>query len=192
MDYTTVANVKAALGATSTAGDVQLATLVTRASRAIDRQLYPRGPDNYLLLETVTEIGLGYVDGFNVLHYWPRKPRVTTITSLMVRETPRRTWEALSLDDIAVDGYHVQGYELSTTGKLWVSLAYTGGLASDVASLPADIVEVATVLAVRFYREAESGLTDAIGVAELGTLTYTKALPARVVEMLKPYVRRVP
>jgi hypothetical protein len=64
-------------------------------------------------------------------------------------------------------------------------------LAEDVEDLPADLIELATLLAARFYKEAETGLNDAIGVAELGTLIYTKAWPIRFVAMLEPFIRRV-
>jgi hypothetical protein len=48
------------------------------------------------------------------------------------------------------------------------------------------------VLAARYYREAEGGLTDAMGIVEIGQLVYTKALPARVADMLKPFKRKIP
>jgi hypothetical protein len=79
-------------------------------------------------------------------------------------------------------------------GPCWVTISYNGGLGtlSDSAyTIPDDLVDVTTLLAIRFYREAESGLTDAIGVAELAQMVYTKAWPTRVIEMLQPYKRFV-
>jgi hypothetical protein len=48
------------------------------------------------------------------------------------------------------------------------------------------------VLAARFYKEAQGGLTDSVGVAELGMIMYTKALPVRFTEMLTKYLRVQP
>jgi hypothetical protein len=73
-----------------------------------------------------------------------------------------------------------------------VQISYTGGYADTFDNLPADLVEAATVLAARYYREAEGGLTDAMGIVEIGQLVYTKALPARVADMLKPFKRKIP
>jgi hypothetical protein len=73
--------------------------------------------------------------------------------------------------------------------KCKVLLSYTGGLGATLADLPADMVEAVTILAIRFYREAESGLLDQMGMAEMGSFVYTKAWPVRVLELSKHYQR---
>ena len=74
-------------------------------------------------------------------------------------------------------------------GVVRTKMSYIGGYGATLGELPPDLVEAATVLAVRLYREVKSGLTDTIGVAELGMLAYTKAWPVRVTEMLQPWKR---
>ena len=79
---------------------------------------------------------------------------------------------------------------LVMTGKVFVLLDYAGGLAATTTDLPDDLQEVATMLSIRYYREAESGLQDSISVAELTQLVYTKAWPVRALDLLRPYMRR--
>jgi hypothetical protein len=52
------------------------------------------------------------------------------------------------------------------------------------------MVEAVTILTARFYREAETGLGDAIGIAELSEMVYTKAWPIRVTDLLTVYKRK--
>ena len=195
MDYTTIANVKAALKIEAAGDDALLSSLVTRASRALDRLITQSDqPDavNYLEAATVTDERLtGLVDANTILHCWPHKPLVTAVSAFSYRATPLESWVAVSPDYIEIYGQHLMVYA-SATGKPFVKVTYAGGLATLAANLPADLVEAATVMAARFYREDEGGLTDAIGVAELGVLVYTKAFPVRVLEMLRPYMRVIP
>jgi hypothetical protein len=51
--------------------------------------------------------------------------------------------------------------------------------------------EMVAILAARFYREAETGLSDQMGVAEMAQMAYTKAWPVRVTDQMGPYIRRV-
>lgn len=189
MDYTTLADVKSALGATATTDDILLAALITEASRAIDRHCAQAvNSDNYFASQTLTDQeGRGLVSADGYLYCWPLKPLVTGVSALAYRLTPRSPWLDIDTSLIEVYGYTVKAYTAGWRGNVQVKITYTGGF----ATLPADLKNVATLLTVRFYRELKSGVTDSIGVAELGTLQYTKALPVRMVEMLKPYVRQV-
>jgi hypothetical protein len=195
MDYTTVAQVKAALGTTEVADDAILATTITAASRAIDKHCTGavQAADNYFELGNVANEQIwGVVDQNGALVCWPRKPIITAISALSYRASPREDWTAVNLSWLNIDGGQVAAWlGLADRSPRWVKISYTGGLADSAASLPADLIEAATVLTIRFYRESKSGLTDTIGVAELGMLIYTKALPIRVVEMLRPYKRVV-
>jgi len=196
MDYTTVTQVKAALGATETADDTLLGTAITAASRAIDKHCTGavEAADNYFELgDLVDEQIWGVVNKDGALACWPRKPVVTAVSALSYRPSPLVDWTTVNPDWLDIDGGRVAAWaDLSVRRQMRVKLSYTGGLAASVNNLPADLVEAATVLAIRFYREAKSGLTDTIGVAELGILIYTKALPVRVVEILRPYKRVTP
>lgn len=198
MDYTSPERVKAHLHVTGSADDALLATLVTAASRAIDRKCtQSTAPEaaNYFTLETVLEELLrAQVGGDGVLKLWPHKVVVDAVSSLTYRRTPLESWTSVDLDRIMTDGGLVQAWPTATLrpGRYYVHLSYTGGYATAVEQLPADLVEAATVLASRYYREATTGLTDALGIAEIGQLVYTKALPVRVVDMLQPFMRKVP
>ncbi len=184
-DYTTLAAVKRALGSVENADDALLAELITQASRAIDR--YCSGMDNYFIKETLSNVVLrGYVsDG--VLWCWPPKPVVENVSYLAYRYSAHENWRELDANKAEIFGMSVSWNGVDGRGQVQVNLSFTGGF----SPLPDDLVNVATLLSVRFYKEVKSGLSDSIGVAELGMLQYTKAFPERVVAMLKPYKRVV-
>jgi hypothetical protein len=198
MDYTSPERVKAHLHIAESTDDALLATLVTAASRAIDRkctQSTAPEAENYFALETVSEELLrAQVDGSGVLKCWPHKPTLASVSSLTYRRTPLEIWTTVATDRIMTVGAQVQAWPTATVhpDRYYVRLSYTGGYATAVEQLPADLVEAATVLASRYYREAETGLNDALGIAEIGQMVYTKALPVRVVDMLQPFIRKVP
>lgn len=200
MDYTSLARVKDALGAETPTDDAILASLITAASRDFDRRVTgaPAGAGaDYFTLATVQgEVGRGLVTAQGAILYVARKSAVQSVARFEYRASPRSTWVAAPPDALTVEGNRVTAWVaaagLRGTGGLQVRLDYTGGLAADPAGLPADLVEVVTVLAVRLYREAQTGMSDAVGVAELGTMTYTKALPARVRDVVRQYQRIAP
>lgn len=201
MDYTTLANVKAALGpVTGSTNDALLSAYVTRASRFIDRWLTGvAGPasDDYLQAETVTDEQIaGRYNGGRILTN-PRKPLVSGVTTAAWRKLPSDAWNAVTAANAVADGGRVDLYTGATVvgapgARVFVKLTYTGGLAADAASLPADVVEAATLMAIRLYREALAGESDVIGVSEFGQVFYQKALPQRFEAMLQPYRRVLP
>lgn len=196
MDYTTAALVKTAMGTSGTTDDTQIAKLVTAASRAIDRKLARAvKSDDYLKSESVSgETGRGTADKDGVINYWAHKPVVTAVSAFSFTYSPLEA--AISVTPVSSyiksEGPLIMAFVEAPRGRPFVTVSYTGGLASTQSGLPEDVIEAATVLAVRYYKEAKSGLSDSIGVAELGMLIYTKAWPARVLDMLMPYMRRVP
>jgi hypothetical protein len=196
MDYTTLANVKAALGATASGDDALVGQMITQASRVIDRLCSgSMDSDDYLKSETVSdEIVSGIAGANGNILCLPKKPSVTAVSAAAYRYGPLDQWTIVPVDRITFKNYAVTLW--AGLGGLYgkvqqVKISYTGGLGAAVANLPADITNAADLLSVRFYREIKSNLTDSIGVAELGTLQYTKAFPTRVLEMLKPYRRIV-
>jgi hypothetical protein len=195
MDYTTLANVKQALGATDTTDDALLSRLVGEASRAIDRHVsgFMQMTD-YFKSETVTdERGYGLIGADGNLLYFPKKPVVSAVAAFAWRSRPWQDWLTVSLLEISLANTGVVAWSVGfERGKAEVKLTYSGGLAASTATLPPDVINAADLLTVRFYREIKSGLGDAIGVAELGTLQYTKAWPVRVLELLAPYMRVTP
>jgi hypothetical protein len=192
MDYTTTAYVKASLGGTLTGSDTLLARYVTAASRSIDRhcsgQVYT---DDYFLQASVAnELITGHVDINGSIVCQPRKAKVTAVSAFSYRSSPLYDWTTFDVNDITLDGYTVTAWAgLATRGKLFVKISYTGGLATVVTSLPGDLVEAATILAIRMYEEAKSGMGDVIGVSEMGQVFYSKAMPQRVALLLQPYRR---
>jgi uncharacterized phiE125 gp8 family phage protein len=198
MDYTSIIRVKNALKITGDGDDALLATLVTAASRAIDRKCTgAKATDaaDYFALEMVSDETLrAFVGSDEVIRVWPHKPIITAVSSLSYRQTPLEDWTSVATDRMMIDGGQVMAWPSETlrAGKYYVQLSYTGGYADDVNDLPADLVEAATVLAARYYREDESGLTDAVGIAEIGQMVYTKAMPVRVLDMLHLFERHVP
>lgn len=186
-DYTTLAAVKRALGSAETADDVLLTELITQASRTIDRYCAGVGYDNYFVKETLTVTIPGRVSADGRLICWLQKPVVESVSSLEYRYSPRENWQVLDVSGLQINGYSVSGVGLFSKGTVHVKIIFTGGF----DPLPDDLINAATLLTVRFYREIKSGLTDSIGVAELGMLQYTKALPERLLAMLRPYKRVV-
>lgn len=188
MDYTTLALVKAAMDSEETKGDVILADYVTKASRYLDR-LCTSQPDvvDYFKLETLTDEILtnGVIDYAGRLAFFPHKPHVQNISAIAYRYSLRGSW-------ITGDPTYCQPmgemvvFEggLSPADQVYTKITYTGGLGALTADLPGDLVDVATIMAVRLFKEARSGLGDMIGVAELGTMIYTKAFPQRVLKIL--------
>lgn len=185
-DYTTLTAVKRALGSNENADDELLAELITQASRTIDRYCAGVGSDDYFTKATTIDALLpGFVSSEGWLRCYPRKAIVESVSALAYRARPQGNWQDLNLADVEIDGYEVSLPVGLGRITVRVKISFTGGF----DPLPDDLVNAATLLSVRFYREVKSGLGDSIGIAELGTLTYTKAMPARVIEMLKPYRR---
>ena len=198
MDYTTVDYVKGAMHISEDADDAVIQRFVTAASRTLDL-LCGRSNKaaNYFMLEDVVDEQLtGRVNALGHLCVWPHKAIVNSVKSLSYSARPQDTPQAADPGSIAVtrmitvEAWQTLFYRPSA--GYFVKISYNGGYSASADSLPADFVEMATLLAGRFYREAESGMNDSIGIAELGVLTYTKALPQRVKEMIRNYTRTVP
>lgn len=200
MDYTTVERVKQEMHIVSgsSADDALLALLVTAASRAWDR-LCTGVPDavDYFLREDVTdEVLEGQIDylGQAIICY-PHKPIIHSVSSFSFQARSIDTLYTVATTRIDVSGPRVTAYPSSLSldfpSKCRVTISYNGGLATSGSAMPADMQELIAILAARFYREAETGLNDAIGVAELAQLVYTRAFPVRVVDGAEFYKRRV-
>lgn len=198
MDYTDLGRVKQALGASETADDNLLSRVIADASREIDRRCVgASGPGvaDYFLSETVTdEICRAVVDANGNINAYPHKPYISSVVAFAYRTSPLSSWISVSTDYVTIDGGALIGWAgLTERPKLMqAKLSYVGGYASQVDDLPADLVQACTTLAIRFYKEMRTGLSDSIGVAELGTIVYTKAIPVRVAETLRQYQRISP
>lgn len=197
MDYTTLAFVKEAMNSQETVQDTVLSNFITRASRYIDKLCTSQSNVvDYFKSEAVLNEILtnGVIDFAGRLTVFPHKPVVTTVTALAYRYSLRDSWVDADLTlVIPMQEMVMCEAAIPTWDMGFVKISYTGGLAATVADLPPDFVDLATVMTVRLYKEARSGLGDAIGVAELGTMIYTKAFPQRVINMLtNSYARIAP
>ncbi len=198
MDYTTLARVKAeAIKTELTTDDALLALLITSASRAIDKKctgVSYSDCEDYFKLEAVSnELTRGQLSSNGSVLCAPRKPEIVSISAFSYKLVYNEDWITVNADYLEPDGQFARAHlGLSYYPQnVWIKISYTGGLGETVSDLPADLVEIATILCARFYKEAETGLNDTIGVAELATLIYTKAWPIRVLEMLEPFKRVV-
>lgn len=199
MDYTTLTRVKLEAGINEVTDDALISSLIVSASRWLDRELtgHPVGSDNYLLLETISgEVLFGQVDKDGNIVVYPHKPLVSQVILMSWRPDTVTGWVGVDINNILIDGYKVVAENAAlanyTRGKVQVTISYLGGLSLDTASLPEDVLEDITTMTIRLYRENKTGLTDAMGVAELGTATYTKAMPTRLAEWIRTYRRVVP
>lgn len=203
MDYTTYNRFMQELGSQSTTlapstDKPIIDALITAASRMVDREATGvADPDaiDYFKAETVTNQELfGRVDRNGMILCYPRKPYITAVTAMSYRAGIRDPWTAIDLTEVMIQGPRVEAYPTGmtfTNARALIKMTYTGGLGATTDALPPDLIEATTMLAIRFYREAETGLTDAIGVAELGTMVYTQALPVRFKAMIQPFKRTV-
>ena len=188
MDYTTLADVKSAMDSKETVADAVLADYITKASRYLD-QLCTSQPNvaDYFKAETIIDEVLtnGVVDFSGRLTVFPHKPVVTAVTAIAYRYSLRNPW-VVGDPTLVQPMQEMVIYEgaLTSADMIYTKITYTGGLGATVTDLPKAFVDLATVMTVRLFKEARSGLGDSIGVAELGMMVYTKAFPQRVLDML--------
>jgi hypothetical protein len=198
MDYTTLAKVKAAMHVDQATDDVLLATVVTAASRALDRICTGQADlsaSNYFMLETKTNENLiGQANRNREIICFPQKPVVNSVQAFSYRSNITTTEYVVDPTRIDIIGNKVvvypDGISIDYPRRCKVKISYTGGFSGSTAGLPEDFQEICTLLAVRFYREAETGFSDVIGVAELATKIYTKAWPLRVEYQLDTFIRK--
>lgn len=201
MLYTCRENVKDALQIKGTVTDALLDRLIEAGSRAVDLVVTgtPLG-QNYFEQAVVSNEKLrGIVDVEGSILCWPHKSPIAAVTGFSWRQNPISGWTYVDLASNAELAEVVGPYAVKVWAQLGfrpnavqVCLNYSGGFGAATDDLPADLVELATLLAGRFYREDEGGLTDAIGVAEIGSVIYTRALPQRFEKMIQNYKRIVP
>ncbi len=201
MNYTDPTTIRNAMGGTDDAADNILNRFAGIASRLIDHmvcQTDDPGCIDYFLQEAVAnEILLhGQINNNGHLICWPHKYGISSVSAFSYRSDPRESWiPADTLDEVIVRGKVVEFWlDLSyLRGKpVMVQISYTGGMGTSLDSLDQTILDVATIIAIRKFKEERSGMGDVVGVVELGTIQYAKGLPASVVNDLQPYIRNVP
>jgi hypothetical protein len=198
MDYTTIERVKQSMRIDQSTDDALLALLITSASRALDRRctgVNDEEATNYFMLESkVDEQAYGLInrDGYIVCR--PHKPTINSVEAFSYRENITRPWFTVGIDRCEIMSNKITAYPTNLSwdypNRCTVKVSYTGGYSGSTAALPADLIEICTVLSARFYREYEGGLADVMGLAEIGQMVYTKAWPSRVVDQLDTFIRR--
>lgn len=198
MIYTSLDYVKSQIQTSRNTDDGQLLMLIEAASRAFDRKCtgVPDAVDYFKLETVVSERLFGQADYLGqVILCYPHKPIITACTAFSYQENITTELFTVLASRVECDGPKIRAYPSSIpTGypsRVRVVVSYTGGLGAVTADLPDDLQDMVALLAIRYYREAETGLSDSIGVAELSTMVYTKAWPTRVLENMQPYIRRV-
>jgi hypothetical protein len=200
MDYTTLLRVHQELhiDAISVVDDPLISLLITAASRAWDRKatgvVDPDASSYFQTAAVSGEVLRGQIDYDGNIKVYPHKPNIQSVQDFQYARNVTQTFYSVTGNRFEIDGYALKAYPnsmpLPYPAKCRVVLSYTGGLGATVTDLPDDMVEAVAILVARFYREAETGLTDQIGVAELSTMVYTKAWPVRVNDILQIYKRR--
>jgi hypothetical protein len=211
MDYTTIQEVtqegriKEVDGAgapTNAAEKALLNRLITRASRRIDHHCTGRqtlDANNYFYSETKTaEPFVGWLNSYGDLTFYLHKPYITAVTAISWTPDLGTAYADLSAADLArcwIDGSPLITVRMgiaSRPQKVYGKITYAGGLSATPAGLPDDLRGAATMLTLRLYRMGETGMSDEVGVTDLGTIIYTTALPIDVVNALLDYVRAAP
>ena len=199
MDYTSLDEVHTAMQGddTITVQDSILSKYITKASRLMDMLatgVYDYSSQDYFTKADVTnEYLTNGVISNGALTIYPHKAVINSVASLSYKY---RLKDAYTIADTAsispeVDSVYYEGW-IPYQERVYVQISYNGGFASDEADLPPAFIDLATMIAVRLYKEARGNYTDAIGIAELGTMIYTKSFPARFLETLPMYQRTVP
>jgi hypothetical protein len=199
MDYTTVANLKLAMHVDQPTDDTLLAMVVTAASRALDRLCTGVGDQsahNYFALETKTDEKLiGQLTKDGKIICFPHKPNIISVSSFYYQENVTTTEYSVPVARIDMIAGKVIAYpdnlSIYFPRRLKVRLSYQGGFSGSTAGLPEDLQDICTMLGARFYREAETGYSDVIGIAELATKIYTKAWPLRALFQIDTFERKV-
>jgi hypothetical protein len=188
MDYTTLTLVKQAMDSKENTEDAVLSDFIVKASRYLDKLCTSQSNvADYFKREDVVDEVLtnGVVDWAGRLAIFPHKPIINSIASLSYRYSLRDPYIVGDINFVSLE-QEMAVFEgnLTYSDRIYTKISYNGGLGATTTDLPGDLIDLATTMTVRLYKEARSGLGDSIGVAELGMLVYTKAFPQRVLEML--------
>lgn len=195
-DYCTVEEIKETLADTAwdASYDRLLSRLITSASRALDR-LTGWGEGAFLVTADATR----YFDGSGGREQWldalaaaPTSVAVaesgdlnsyTTWTSSNYLPWPYNTTPYLRLDIDQLNGTKSLWYRYPKSVKVVGRFGFS-------TEPPADVQMATIIQATRWFKRGQQAFRDTGAIAELGQLTYTKALDPDVAEMVK-YLRRV-
>jgi hypothetical protein len=199
MNYTDATKMKNAMGGKEAVQDDLLTRFAEIASRDIDHicaQTSSMDCENYFFLQTIVGEFLtnAKIDENGHLVCYPHKSQVLSASSVSFATIPS---SFISVDPSLIvtkpHAVEVWGDYSEFRGKpLLVTVNYVGGMATSIDELSDTLVDIATVIAIRKYKEERSGMSDVVGVVELGTVQYSKAMPANAEYGLVQFMRVVP
>ena len=208
MDYTTLTQVLGLIGngtnptprpTPAPYDDTVIGAAITAASRSIDRMVTgdsTHRSDNYFMTGTLTdELISAQVNRNGDILIFLHKPECSPPSALgyQYRYNPALPWQILNTNLVTVDDYAATVWNGQLAqGPILIKATYAGGLGAATEDLPDDIQRAAAILAARYFKEGKTGLGDVMGIAELGTVVYTKAVPLEVLQILNPYTRPTP
>jgi hypothetical protein len=205
MNYTDLNRVKLMLhsqtsGSSGSSLDATLleTVVIPAASRAWDRKVTQSKTSdamNYFMTEAVTSENIeGQINAKGEVCCFPHKSEILSVSAFSYQSSIISALNSVDPARIKARGGKVTAYPTNLgackPSKCDVILSYVGGSGSSVDDLPGDMIDAVTLLAIRFYREVETGLGDQIGIAELATIIYTKAWPIRCMDSLSIFMRR--
>ena len=205
-DYATLAALKDRVQISASTYDATLESLITAASRKIDRLC--RRPDGFVALTTATA---RYYAGSGGPIQWIDE--CTNITTVSVKEAITDTtytdwttsdWAAGRGDSANPDLNHTP-YEFLTVTP-WGDYSYfpsgrfSGATVTTVkvtakwgyaTAVPYDIAEATLMQAVRWWKRLQSGMSDTLASGELGMMLYQMQLDPDIAGILRDgrYVR---
>jgi len=198
-DYCTAAEIKAMMPDTSwgTGYDALLASLATRASRAIDR-FSKREPGAYAAAEATRyftsnggiELDIGELAAPPTSVQIAETGVLTDLTDLAPTDyvlfPPNAialgmpyNWLKLDLQNGSYMSFPSYRNAIVITGKFGYSV-----------TPPEDVKQAVLIQAIRWFKRGQQAFKDTGAITELGQLTYTKALDPDVAEMLQ-FLRQV-
>lgn len=185
-DYCTAAQVKAAgrLNISGSTYDTELTTLVTAASRWIDRHcnlptdgfVASASATRYYSIDDVSGAAL-FLDAPLLTLATLANGNGATIDSANYWLEPRNTspkWQVTLKS----------GYTWAFATDGWISVVGVWGFSTNV---PLPVTEAAAMLAGWMFKRYQAALQDSTASIELGELVYSEAIPRQVLALLQPY-----
>jgi hypothetical protein len=186
--YTTLASVKAVLGATLATDDALLTAFIARAQAWVESycgQIFEAAADSTRKFDSRAD-----VEG-DVLYLDYPLAAITSITN-------GDGVAVASTEYVTEPRNHIPYHRirlLRSKAKYWTyltdpegAISITGKWAYGLAA-PADIVQATERLAAYMYRQKDSQVFDVTADAETGQLIIPKGIPADVKQILQPYRR---
>lgn len=166
----------------------QIERYVPAASRWMDTQTFYK--DYGLSYEEVTEEKEGYINNNGILVVPLSKPvvKISDVQNITFKYSLVLPSDTLNLQYARIRNNYfleIMPNQVYNVRNGMATITYSGGY----NPIPDDIIMATTVMAARFYKERDSGYSDAVGSSDLGIITYKKACPSDVKAVIQRYRR---